>query len=77
MADILQIFSQTADGVFAVDEEQRIILWNDAAHDLLGYTADEVMGQPCYELIQAVTTRGSWFAKITVGSSPPSGPERR
>ena len=58
MSDLLKFFSQTADGVFAVDDQQRIILWNEAACDLLGYTSDEVLGQPCYELIQGCDHKG-------------------
>ncbi len=40
----------TADPVFAVDQELRIILWNDAAEALLGFRGNEVLGKPCYDL---------------------------
>ncbi|PON13657.1 hypothetical protein C2W62_33200 [Candidatus Entotheonella serta] len=50
MDDILAVLSQTADGVYAVDREQRIVFWNAAAERLLGYPADEVMGRPCHEI---------------------------
>ncbi len=41
----------TADAVFAVDQDLRIIFWNEAAEALLGYKAEEVLGNYCYELI--------------------------
>ena len=49
--EYLQIFRSTADGVWAVDSEQRIILWNEAAEELLGYAAQEATGQYCYRLL--------------------------
>ncbi len=51
MKDILALISKTADGVFAVDREQRIVFWNDAAAALLGLSAQEALGRFCYEVI--------------------------
>jgi len=48
--EFLQIFENTGDGAWAVDADQRIILWNEAAEELLGYTAEEVVGQFCHEI---------------------------
>ena len=45
------LLSRTADGAYIVDERQRIVAWNAAAVDLLGFTAQEVMGQPCHQII--------------------------
>jgi PAS domain S-box-containing protein len=47
----LQLFENTGDGVWAVDTDQRIILWNKTAEELLGYCADEAVGQLCHELL--------------------------
>ncbi len=41
----------TADPVFAVDQDLRIIIWNDAAAALLGFRTEEVLGRHCYELM--------------------------
>ncbi len=38
----------TADGLFVTDERQRIITWSSAAQRMLGYSPEEVVGQPCY-----------------------------
>lgn len=50
MDEVLAVLSRTADGVYAVDRAQRIVFWNDAAENLLGYRADEVIGRPCHEI---------------------------
>jgi PAS domain S-box-containing protein len=47
----LEAFELTEDGVFAVDEGERIVFWNDAAARILGFRKDEVMGRKCYEVI--------------------------
>jgi PAS domain S-box-containing protein len=38
----------TADGLFVTDERQRIVTWSSAAQRMLGYSPEEVVGQPCY-----------------------------
>lgn len=47
MEDILAVIGRTADGVYAVDHDQRIAFWNAAAERMLGYSAAEVIGQTC------------------------------
>jgi PAS domain S-box-containing protein len=51
--DILQSLLSAADGVFVIDGEQRIIHWNPAAQQLLGYARDEVIGRDCWEILDA------------------------
>lgn len=50
MDEVLAVLSQTADGVYAIDQGQRIVFWNAAAERMLGYPADDVMGRPCHEI---------------------------
>ncbi len=50
MDEVLAVLSQTADGVYAIDQAQRIIFWNAAAERMLGYRADDVIGRPCHEI---------------------------
>lgn len=49
--DVHDLILNTADGVLAVDRDQRIVLWNEGAETLLGYTAPEVLGKLCYEVL--------------------------
>jgi PAS domain S-box-containing protein len=47
----LDTFSNTADGVFIVDKNQRIIRWNKGAERILKYTEVEVLNHDCYRVI--------------------------
>ncbi len=58
MSTFEELFSQTGDGVAVIDGDFRIIYWNEAATDLLGYTAAEALGRSCYEVIQGMDERG-------------------
>ncbi len=50
--ELLESISNTADGVFAVDEGQRIIHWNAGAERILGYSSQEILGRFCYDVIK-------------------------
>jgi len=50
MEKMLAVLAQTADGVYALDQTQRIVFWNAAAERMLGYRAEEVLGRPCHEV---------------------------
>lgn len=52
------LLERTADGAYVVDEHQRIVAWNQAAEALLGFTAKEVLGQPCHQIIGGRTDGG-------------------
>jgi PAS domain S-box-containing protein len=41
---------KTAEGFFAVDCDQRIVHWNEAAEQMLGHAAADVLGRPCHEV---------------------------
>ena len=55
---LLEIISHTPDGVYAVDETHRIVLWNAAASRILGYAADEVLGKLCFEVFTGRDAKG-------------------
>lgn len=42
---------QSADGIFYIDRSQRITYWSSSAEQILGYTAQDVMGRPCHEVL--------------------------
>jgi DNA-binding SARP family transcriptional activator len=48
----------TAGAAFAVQDDMRIVAWNQGAEDLLGHPAGEAIGRPCYEVLQAVRVDG-------------------
>jgi PAS domain S-box-containing protein len=47
-----RVFSNTADGAFAVDRRQRIVMWNRAATTLLGHPPEAVLGRRCFEVLR-------------------------
>jgi PAS domain S-box-containing protein len=54
----LELLSKTRDGVYAVDEEQRIVLWNQGAQEILGYSAEETIGRYCFEVVRGTDEDG-------------------
>jgi PAS domain S-box-containing protein len=51
MKRLFQSLAKTSDGAFVIDGRHRIIFWNQAAEDMLGYTPEEVAGLQCYEIL--------------------------
>ncbi len=51
VAALLEVLARTTDGMIAIDPEMRVVGWNQAATDLLGYRPEEVLGRPCYEIL--------------------------
>jgi PAS domain S-box-containing protein len=58
MNNLFRILANTADGAFVIDEDHNIIYWNEAAQEILGYTSDEVVGQPCYDILGGQDDKG-------------------
>jgi PAS domain S-box-containing protein len=53
--DVTRLFAALAnspDPVFVTDRRNRIVSWNLSAERLLGYTADEIVGAACYEMLR-------------------------
>lgn len=58
MKRLVESLSTTNDGAFIIDDHHRIVFWNQAAEALLGYTAREVAGMPCYEILGGKDEQG-------------------
>ena len=41
----------TADGAFAVDMNLKIVHWNKAAQDILGFEKSDTIGHPCHQIL--------------------------
>jgi PAS domain S-box-containing protein len=67
MEEVLEILRHTADGAYIIDDQQRIIFWNESAETLLGYTAEEVMGRLCYEVFAGRDERGNPMCRRDCG----------
>ena len=59
MERLFQSLSGTEDGAFVVDTQCRIIFWNQTAKEILGYTAEEVLGLQCFKLLGGRDELGS------------------
>jgi len=51
MSRIFEFIANSGDGVFAVDHLQTIVLWNERAVEILGFSAAEVLGKKCYRIV--------------------------
>ena len=58
MLDVHELIECTSDAAFAVKEDRRVLAWNKAARELLGYSAREAVGRKCHEVIGAVFANG-------------------
>ena len=63
MGQIYDFVANTSDGVFGVDRQQRIVLWNRAAESMLGYTCEEVLGKACYGIVRGRDPGGCAFCR--------------
>lgn len=58
MKQLAAMVERTADGAMAVNEDGHVILWNKEAERLLGFTAQDVIGRPCREILCGETLGG-------------------
>ena len=54
---------KTADGVFAVGDDQRIVHWGPTAEQILGHPTDAVMDHPCHDIIGGRDARNFRFCR--------------
>ena len=58
-AELFAFLAGASDGVFVVRESGEICYWNRAAHDLFGFSDEEVAGKTCSELLHGVGALGT------------------
>ncbi len=58
MDNLFETFANAADGVLIINQDQDIIYWNQAAMEILGYNQTEVIGRPCYEILEGRDNQG-------------------
>ncbi|MBN1567331.1 MAG: PAS domain-containing protein [Acidobacteria bacterium] len=59
--DYLEFLCNTADGVFIVDTNKRIVRWNRGAEKILGYSETDVLNRECYRVISGKAQPGQSF----------------
>ena len=65
--DILALLADGQDAIFGIDLEHRVVLWNSGAQKLLGWSAEDVLGKPCYEIIQGCSDEAGRCAQNCMG----------
>lgn len=58
---ITDVLALSVDPMFAVDDRHRIVLWNKAIQQLLGYDYDEVAGRTCAKTLCGVDSYGNRY----------------
>jgi PAS domain S-box-containing protein len=56
---LTQVLARAADGAFAIGPAGRVVLWNRAAERILGWSAREVLGRPCCEVLVGSDVNGN------------------
>ena len=56
---LLSVLDHISDGVYFVDSERRILHWNQGAERISGYTAREVVGRRCGDVLTHVDDAGA------------------
>lgn len=72
--------ANSAEVLFAVDVNQRIIAWNAEAVRVFGYPASTAIGDPCYRLVGGRDELGQRFCRLEcpviraarIGDAPPT-----
>ena len=54
-----QTLARAGDGAFAVGPNGRVAVWNRAAERILGWSAKDVLGRPCCEVLAGGDGRGN------------------
>ena len=74
--DAATIMREAPDAIVAVDTFDRVTFWNRGAHELLGYSASDAIGQSLTELIVPLKHREkhlSGFARVMAGEQSKYG----
>lgn len=51
----------TGDPAFAIDRNGEIVLWNDAAEQTFGFSADDALGEKCWNLMSGTDAYGNRY----------------
>ena len=72
---------ESAEALFAFDEDLRLVTWNRGAERLTGFAAGEVVGRHCFEVLQGVDDGGlpvcradCPYARLMLEGGSPEGP---
>jgi len=67
-----ELLDHMSDGVYFVDNDRRILYWNQGAFRLTGYTSDEILGRCCQEDVLSMSTVRAQISVRTDARSRPA-----
>ncbi|WP_447976934.1 PAS domain S-box protein [Candidatus Nitrospira bockiana] len=50
-ARLRAVMQSTTDAIISIDGDGNVVFWNQAAHDMFGYSAEEMLGQPVSRIV--------------------------
>ncbi|OFW14028.1 MAG: hypothetical protein A3F70_09475 [Acidobacteria bacterium RIFCSPLOWO2_12_FULL_67_14] len=59
LGEVSRLFANTADGVWVSGAQGEILFWNHAAEAIMGYPAEQVVGQYCRDVFGGCDTNGN------------------
>jgi len=65
------VLSSLNDGVFCVDRDWKIILFNQAAQDITGVSREEAIGKPCREILRSNICENACALRFTMETGKP------
>jgi PAS domain S-box-containing protein len=57
--DLLAAFARASDAVFAVDQQMRVVFWNDACERAFGVDANAALGRRCDQIVAGLDAAGA------------------
>jgi len=58
MKQLFRALSRTSDGAFVVNQQHKIVFWNQAAQSILGFRDDEVLNRQCHRVLGGLDDQG-------------------
>lgn len=52
-AKLVDVVEHTSDGIYQVSPDRRIVTWNSAMERITGYSAEDAVGQMCFNILRA------------------------
>ncbi|MSQ32651.1 MAG: PAS domain S-box protein [Dehalococcoidia bacterium] len=49
--DLLEVLSECSDAMYAIDAEQKLVVWNKRDEEILSWTAEELLGRHCFDAL--------------------------
>ena len=66
MATAFELIEFSSDAALAIDSESRVVAWNHKSEQLFGYSATEVVGKHCGDVLRTAIHQGAPLCVLIV-----------